>query len=366
MTSAAAALRLVHEDEAFGASRIIVHPDGTTPEVELEAWTRGKFAGAPASDWVRHGAYIGGVKVQTAEPARIWPQFGAVADADGRLFRSTFGEAMTSGYTSADFAADEPSERLGDVAVYLPFGSQFNYGHYLLDGLTSLQAMHDAGVLAGRVALSDRLVGWRRELVELAFPETPRHETDARAVAAKSAVFADSMDHYLHRPGAVALGLRARILHRLGAPAAAPQRLYISRRGGNMRLLVNEARLERALARRGFAIIQPQTLPVRRQIELFSGARVILGATGAGLANALVAAPHACVMEVLPSNFSAGWLRDLCFRVGCDWRGWFAPSPLTGWRERPYRRREGFRFAWRLDLRRFLRWLDRELQALSS
>jgi capsular polysaccharide biosynthesis protein len=357
-------LSLVSEAEIFGAARQVVYPDDTTPESVLEPWTAGKFGGTPVPDWVRHAAYVGGVTVQTAAPARIWPRFGMVADARGRVGRATMGEALTSGLTPADFDADAPSETLGPVAVYLPYGGQFNYGHFLLDGLSSLQAIADAGALGGRLALSDRLSGWRRELVDLAFPEVPRHETDARLVAAESAVFADSMDHYLHRPGPAALQLRRRILGRLDAGRIGPSRLYISRRGSNMRLLVNEAALERALAARGFEIIQPQDLSVRTQIELFSGARVILGATGAGLANALFASPKACVIEILPGNFSAGWLRDLCFRVGCDWRGWFTPAPLTGWRAWPYRRRPGLRFAWRLQLRAFLPWLDRELEAI--
>lgn len=361
MTQAAQAPVSAIEAEIFNAPEVTVYPDDTTPEVVLEPWTRGKFGGSPVPDWVRHAAYVGGVRVQTAAPARIWPKFGVVADGGGQVFPATLGEAATSGYTPADFAEDAPDERLGDVAVYLPFGAQFNYGHFLLDGLTSLQAIADAGALAGRAALSDPLVGWRKELVDLAFPDVPRRETQARMVAARSAVFADSMDHYLHRLGPAALRLRERVLDRLPPRNETPRRIYISRRSSNMRLLVNEAALERALAARGFVIVHPEVLPVKVQVELFRGARVILGATGAGLANALFAAPEACVIEILPANFSAGWLRDLCFRVGCDWRGWFTPSPLTGWREWPYRRRPGFRFAWSLKLREFLPWLDRQL-----
>jgi capsular polysaccharide biosynthesis protein len=364
MTAAAPALTLVAEAEAFGAARLEVYPDGFTTEPELEGWTRGKFGGTPVPEWVLHGAEIGGVRVQTAAPAMVWPQFGMVADARRRVFRSTAWEVVTSGYDLERFAGDVPAERLGPVAVALPFGSVFNYGHYLLDGLTSLQALHDAGALADRPVVTDPLTGWRRELIDLAFPGLARRETAAVMVAVESATFADSMDHYLHRCGEAALRLRARLLEQLGPRAPTPERVYVSRRGSNMRLLVNEAALEAALVKRGFTIIHPEALPVRGQLELFRGARVVLGATGAGLANALVAAPECCVMELLPGNFSAGWVRNLCFRVGCDWRGWFAPSPLTGWREWPYRRRPGFRFAWRLELQKFLPWLDRQLAGL--
>jgi capsular polysaccharide biosynthesis protein len=92
------------------------------------------------------------------------------------------------------------------------------------------------------------------------------------------------------------------------------------------------------------------------------GVRVHVAAS-AGLANALFA--RGCVIEILPANFSAAWLRDLCFQVGCEWRGWFAPSPLADWRAWRYRLRPNFRFAWRLRLSAFLPWLDGELRALS-
>jgi capsular polysaccharide biosynthesis protein len=366
MSAPADALSLVEEASAFGASRIVAYPNATAPAAEVAAWTCGKHGGTPVPDWVGEAAYIGGVRVQTAAPARIWPKFGMVADAQGQVFRSTAGEVLTSGFTLADFEGDAPAETLGPVAVYLPFGSQFNYGHFLLDGLTSLQALDDAGALAGRSALSDPLLGWRKELVELAFPDTPRLETGAALVAAESAAFADSMDHYLHRPGPAALRLRARVLDRLGGIGRPSRRIYISRRGSDMRLLVNEKGLEDALAARGFEIVYPETLSVRTQVEIFRGARVIVGATGAGLSNALFAGPQTCVIEILPSNFSAPWLRDLCHRVGCDWRGWFAPAPLTGFRARPYRRRPKLRFAWRLEMRPFLAWLDRQLKEVGG
>lgn len=356
---------LAEEADVFGPERVVAAHD--EQDGRVVAWTDGKVGGTPVPDWVAGGAaHLGGVHVQTAMRARVWPRFGVVADDRGHVFRSTIGEALTSGYTAADFGQMAAAEELGPVAVYLPFGAQFNYGHLLLDGLTSLQAMHETGVLAGRLALSDRLAGWRRELVDLAFPELPRHETEAAMVAAESAAFADSMDHYLHRPGPIVNRLRDRMLAHLPRDrAGGPSRIYISRRSSNMRLLVNEAALERALAARGFEIVQPETLPVAAQVALFRDARVILGATGAGLANAFFATPQACVIEILPSNFSAAWLRDLCYRVGCDWRGWFAPAPLTGLGAWRYSRRPGLRFAWRLGLREFLPWLDGQLGELN-
>jgi len=354
---------LANEADVFGSARLVAAREDFCAGVV--SWTEGKVGGSPVAGWTAEGAaHLGGVHVQTVGAARVWPRFGVVADHHGRVFRSTIGEALTSGYTAADFAGEAAAEELGPAAVYLPFGAQFNYGHFLLDGLTSLQAMAETGVLAGRVALSDRLAGWRGELVDLAFPEVPRHETEATMVAAESAAFADSMDHYLHRPGPLVNRLRDRILGQLADhPRAGPARIYVSRRTSNMRLLVNEAALERALAARGFEIVQPETLPVRAQVALFRDARVILGATGAGLANALFASPQACVIEILPSNFSAAWLRDLCYRVGCDWRGWFTPAPLTGLEAWRYSRRPGLRFAWRLRLREFLPWLDDQLGA---
>jgi capsular polysaccharide biosynthesis protein len=177
------------------------------------------------------------------------------------------------------------------------------------------------------------------------------------------------MDHYLHRPGRLLIELRARLLK--GVQAIAPKRsglkrskrrLYVSRRGHPMRVMVNETALEAALVRRGFQILRPEGLSAADQIRLFAQAEVIVGPTGAGLTNAIFAAPGCTVVEIQPENFASFWVGAFSRLIGLDWGGYIAPSPCDP-KAAPWlaRLRRGFRFAYRLDLPDFLAFLDARL-----
>lgn len=81
-------------------------------------------------------------------------------------------------------------------------------------------------------------------------------------------------------------------------------RLYL-RRNSATRRFINQAEVERLFRARGFEIVVPESLSVRRQIELFSQAKVIAGPTGAAIAN-LVFAPRGCQVLVLAA-FNRHW-----------------------------------------------------------
>jgi capsular polysaccharide biosynthesis protein len=90
--------------------------------------------------------------------------------------------------------------------------------------------------------------------------------------------------------------LRDLILSRHGASGPQDQRIYISRRTLNNRILTNEPELETIAQDLGYLVIQPETLPFPEQVALFSRAKVIVGSTGAGLVNMLHARPGATVV----------------------------------------------------------------------
>ncbi|MBU4433086.1 MAG: DUF563 domain-containing protein, partial [Alphaproteobacteria bacterium] len=153
--------------------------------------------------------------------------------------------------------------------------------------------------------------------------------------------------------------VRAQMLAHIDPSDTGLRRLYVSRRGDDKRLMINEAELEAELEARGFTVVRPETLPVARQIALFRDADIIVAPTGAALANALFCKPDAKVFEIQPSNFVGIWVRGLCHFVGADWHGFFAPSPLNereiyiGGTIRP-----GTSFQWMTPLPAFLDFLD--------
>lgn len=86
------------------------------------------------------------------------------------------------------------------------------------------------------------------------------------------------------------------------APAAAPERLYVSRRRFSrrdlFRVVANEAHVETAFRQRGFEVIYPETMRFEDQVALFSRARWVAGVSGSGLHNSLFMQHDAAIIEL--------------------------------------------------------------------
>jgi len=81
-----------------------------------------------------------------------------------------------------------------------------------------------------------------------------------------------------------------------------PRSIYVSREGARHRRLRNEQEVQALVAARGFAVVQPETLPVADQVRLFRGAEIVLGVHGSALANAAFMRPGGALLEVAPSR----------------------------------------------------------------
>ncbi len=293
----------------------------------------------------------------------VAPGFGAVLDRRGRAYRSTAGGALA--FTPDLSGLPQPSPtapQLDAAAVWLAWGGTFNYGHFILDGLSSLLALDELDLLRTHRPIAPPMAPWQRDLLALGFPDADLLEVGAPAVRVRQAAFATSMDHFLNAPNALLGRLRERLLARAAAAAGRGARLYFSRRRQSMRVMVNEPELEAALRRRGFTVVEPERLPVAEQIGLVRGASVIAGPTGAAFANAIFAPERALVVEIQPENFRSGWVDHL--RRHADLGGFthVCPSPLPP-AEAPLaaKLRRGFQFAYRLPLESFLAELDSRL-----
>lgn len=291
------------------------------------------------------------------------PGFGAVFDRSGGVYRATAGGALAC---AADLtclpAVPAHAPELEAAAVWLAWGGTFNYGHFLLDGLSSLLALDELGLLARCPPLAPPLAPWQRDLLRLGFAGLAVTETAAPVVRLRQAAFATSMDHFLNAPNTLLLRLRRRMLG--GGPTAkgGGRWLYLSRRGHPMRVMINEAELETALRDRGFTVLQPERLSVADQLAQFRAATVIVGPTGAAFANALFAPERALVVDIQPENFRSDWIAHLRRMIGLKGYSHLCPSPLPE-REAPFiaRLRRGYRFAYRLPLASFLAELDARL-----
>lgn len=101
--------------------------------------------------------------------------------------------------------------------------------------------------------------------------------------------------------------LRAQFLAAAGVDAPSLQahrRLYISRKPGGWRSVINEEDVVNCLEQEGFEILRAENLSLTEQIRLFSEAKLIVGLHGAGLTNVLFA-PQAALLEIR-GNYGGG------------------------------------------------------------
>ena len=319
------------------------------------------------------------VHVRRVAGAVYLPRYGALVWPDGSAPRTPLGGALTDedrlaeapGFSRSEaglaFAAPEDAPEIASGGVFMPWGGGFNYGHFLLDALPSLLALEEAGLLEAAPPLAPPLKPWQRELIALLGVAGPAvRELKPPAVRLAQAAYATSLDHYLHAPNALMLRMRARLAARAPAPPMRAERVYLSRRSHAhpMRILLNEAELERALAARGFAIVRPERLRPGEQVALARQARVIVGATGAGMANALFADAGALVVDIQPQVFPGAWVMAFGRLVGHDSWIYSAPAPAPE-QDVPWARRvrRGFRFGYHLPLEDFLAFLDARLHS---
>lgn len=65
-----------------------------------------------------------------------------------------------------------------------------------------------------------------------------------------------------------------------------PEKIFLRRNSG-VRKITNAIEIERLLVDRGYVIVEPENLTFSQQVRYFAHAKVIVGATGAGFANAI-------------------------------------------------------------------------------
>jgi capsular polysaccharide biosynthesis protein len=104
--------------------------------------------------------------------------------------------------------------------------------------------------------------------------------------------------------------LRDRFLPRADATFRGPEKIYLMRRG-KTRGVINEAELVAFLRNRGWTTIDPESLPLAQQIQLFAGARAICGVHGAGLTNIVWCDRGCTVIELIADNYLNGCFESI-------------------------------------------------------
>lgn len=90
--------------------------------------------------------------------------------------------------------------------------------------------------------------------------------------------------------------------HLMASPAGATGKHIYVRRNAGLRKLVNDLEISDLLSSAGFTVIAPEELSFSDQVRLFSQAELVIGATGAALANLIFCPPDARVHVLMSQH----------------------------------------------------------------
>jgi hypothetical protein len=251
----------------------------------------------------------------------------AIFDGDEVFFRETQDRTFANhpwvgGRVSPDGGHYVVSLPPIDRVVEEPFillGTDENFSHWLARNLLKLAVVEAEGIdEALPFLINDDLRSYQREYLRLVGVPLERLMPVPRGLLISCRRIAVPVC-VRNRPR-MRLGidwLRARVADHMSPPALARDLLFVSRRDSNLRVMHNEAELEEALRPLGFTTFVVGDAPVTEQIRAFSGARVIVGAHGAGLTNLIFAPPGAFVLEIAtPGSVSMAEFRFIAGALG--------------------------------------------------
>jgi hypothetical protein len=112
--------------------------------------------------------------------------------------------------------------------------------------------------------------------------------------------------HYAVSPTGIAF-LREKLeVERRASRHMTKKRIYVSRRAGTYRKLLNEEEIEQIFINYGFFIVRPEALTFHEQIDLFSSAEIIAGPAGAAFTN-IIFSPSSAKIILLHAHTTYMW-----------------------------------------------------------
>ena len=259
----------------------------------------------------------------SAEDIVYAPSMGVIATMDGRVSSRA---RVQASYLDPDLKRFESvlqnaprAPVFKQASLSIPWGALHNYGHFLLDGLSSVPFLEPK-------ALTPALKKWQRE--HFATIGTSHEELTEPIYRIELASYTTAFGQNLHNPNIHFLDLRRK---QLRDRQAGTLKIYVSRSDSAKRSFLCESRLIEILESHGFLIAHPETMSIEEQISLFHGASVIVAPTGAALANCLYCREGARVVEIIPREMTKSatnhkWVGYLAALSHCDWQPYFCEN----------------------------------------
>ena len=212
------------------------------------------------------------------------------------------------------------------VAVPLCGPGLYNYGHFLYDGLPVVLMLRSAMPDGQFRLVSNRLEPWQRSLLQ-GLGLLHLHLEVRTPVRFPQAVVTDLLALHVSYPTRFVRPVFDALRFRYGGAAPRSKTVLLSRANDNARRpLVNRQEMEDELFKMGVEIVRPETLSIPEQIAIAASAALVIGESGAAMANVGFCDPGASVLEIQNEAVTDGWTRAACRVLGLRWHLYSARS----------------------------------------
>jgi capsular polysaccharide biosynthesis protein len=199
-----------------------------------------------------------------------------------------------------------------------------NYGHFLFDGLPFAYLLATLLPDVPILLVGPRLSAWQAAILA-ALGMAERYLAVDFPTRFARLIVSDTLTQHVAYPSRLIRPMLDTLRYRLGAGAIGRRRIFVSRRNDTAkRVMRNRAEVEAAIVAMGFEIVTPETMSFAEQVRTFAACDMVIGETGAGMANVAFCDPGTTVLEIQPENFFEGWTRNTCMLMALEWHVYFA------------------------------------------
>lgn len=246
------------------------------------------------------------------------------------------------------------------LAVFIGSSGSFNYGHWLVDDLPRLGAVHalrrrsPEAPITVIVTAQDPIIDYiRLQSIELALEEAGPYRVEilrrdeALRLPALHLATPVTVHPALKSPDALrwmSRRLRHRTIpDRLKAAASRTvdalgtgrlprlrRRLFVERSPVRSRPLRNADAVFAGLAALGFERLDGDAMPFKRQVATFADAEIVVGSAGAAMTNTLFCRPGTPVVYLGPEGWVETFFWDLATVMGHRYHALYGPSEAGG------------------------------------
>lgn len=188
-------------------------------------------------------------------------------------------------------------------------GCTDNFAHWLVDVLPMFHLFDKAGFVREecRVVVPAQALHYQRDSLQLlGIPKDKiivgEEQTHIQADLLVASTFPRGMNSQLIPDWVTEFHRTNFLTESTTQNSPYPKRVYINRRDGNFRKVLNEDEVEKLLSKYGFESFKLSALPFPEMIRLFANAEAIVSPTGAGMTNLFYCKPNTPVLEICPGG----------------------------------------------------------------